>query len=108
MRDRFDAVEVWRNLGLDPATCAQHMYDSGYMQNFRSALFTRIVPIVKDIGLWGETIRNGYETMGIIGYAQTDVQALQEADDTIAKDFDARKNYVQSVIDRASALEPAE
>ena len=46
--------------------------------------------------------------MGIIGFAQTDVQALQEADDTIAKDFDARRDYVQSVIDRAQALEPAE
>jgi hypothetical protein len=107
MRDRFDAVEVWKTLGLDPTRCAEHMYDSGFMEMFRSSLFTRIVPIVKDIGLWGETIRNGYETMGIIGYAKTDVQALQEADDTIAKDFDARKNYVQSVVDRASALEPA-
>src|SRR5580692_1778187 len=68
MRDRFDAVEVWRNLGLDPAVCAQHMYDSGFMQNFRSALFTRIVPIVKDIGLWGEKIRKGYTEMGIIGF----------------------------------------
>ena len=108
MRDRFDAVEVWKTLGLDPARCAEHMYDSGFMELFRSSLFTRIVPIVKDIGLWGDTIRNGYETMGIIGYAQTDVQALQEADDTIAKDFDARKNYVQSVIDRATVLQPAE
>src|SRR5208282_5551822 len=58
MRDRFDAVEVWQTLGLDVAACAAHMYDSGFMQNFRGALFTRIVPIVKDIGLWGDTIRN--------------------------------------------------
>src|SRR6516225_10974370 len=50
MRDRFDAVEVWRNLGLDPAECAAHMYDSGFMQMFRTSLFSRIVPIVKDIG----------------------------------------------------------
>ena len=64
---------------LDPAECAAHMYDSGFMQMFRSSLFTRIVPIVKDIGLWGDTIRNGYETMGIIGYAQTAVQALSSS-----------------------------
>ena len=64
MRDRFDAVEVWKTLGLDPARCAEHMYDSGFMELFRSSLFTRIVPIVTDIGLWGDTIRNGYETMG--------------------------------------------
>ena len=108
MRDRFDAVEVWKTLGLDPARCAEHMYDSGFMEMFRSSLFTRIVPIVKDIGLWGPVIRKGYEEMGIIGFAATDVQALQEADDTIAKDFDARRNYVESVMDRAKAMEPAE
>jgi hypothetical protein len=107
MRDRFDSVEVWKTLGLDPARCAEHMYDSGLMQQFRSSLFARIVPIVKDIGLWGPVIRKGYEDMGIIGYAETDVQALQEADDTIAKDFDARASYVQSVVDRAKAMETA-
>jgi hypothetical protein len=107
MRDRFDAVEVWKTLGLDPVKCAEHMYDSGFMEMFRSSLFTRIVPIVKDVGLWGKTIRDGYEAMGIIGFAQTDVQALQESDDTIARDFDARRAYVASVADRAAALEPA-
>ena len=108
MRDRFDAVEVWKTLGLDPAECAQHMYDSGFMQMFRGSLFTRIVPIVKDIGLWGDTIRNGYAEMGILEYAETDVQALQDSDETIAKDFDARRAYVDSVIARAGKLEPAE
>jgi hypothetical protein len=100
-------VEVWKTLGLDPARCAEHMYDSGFMEMFRSSLFTRIVPIVKDIGLWGDTIRNGYDKMGILGFAQTDVQALQDADDTIAKDHDARRSYVESVIERAQALETA-
>jgi hypothetical protein len=108
MRDRFDAVEVWKTLGLDPAECATHMYDSGFMQMFRSSLFTRIVPIVKDIGLWGDTIRNGYETMGILQFADTDVQALQDSDETIARDFDARRSYVESVVARAQSLEPAE
>jgi hypothetical protein len=107
MRDRFDAVEVWRTLGLDVEACAAHMYDSGYMQSFRSALFTRIVPIVKDIGLWGETIRNGYTEMGIIGLADVDVQALQDSDEDIARQFDARRNYVASVAERAKAMEPA-
>ncbi|HEY1929781.1 MAG TPA: ferritin-like domain-containing protein [Caulobacteraceae bacterium] len=107
MRDRFDAVEVWKRLGLDPARCAEHMYDSGFMQQFRSSLFTRIVPIVKDIGLWGETIRKGYEQMGILGYADADVQALQDADNDIAKEFDARRAYVEGVAARAAAMETA-
>jgi len=107
MRDRFDSVEVWKTLGLNPERCAEHMYDSGLMQQFRSALFARIVPIVKDIGLWGPIIRKGYEDMGIIGYAETDVQALQDADNDIAKDFDARRKYIDSVVDRAKAMETA-
>ncbi|MDB5432828.1 MAG: hypothetical protein JWP35_3944 [Caulobacter sp.] len=108
MRDRFDAVEVWQDLGLNPADCAAHMFDSGYMQMFRSALFTRIVPIVKDIGLWGDKIRAGYTEMGVIGFADTDVQALQEADENIAVEFDKRRQYVESVISRAADLTPAE
>jgi hypothetical protein len=107
MRDRFDAVEVWKTLGLDPAECAAHMYDSGFMQAFRSSLFSRIVPIVKDVGLWGETIRKGYETMEIIGFANTDVDALQAADEGIARDFDARRDYVDGVIRRAEGAGPA-
>ena len=59
------------------------------------------------VGLWGPIITKGYEEMGIIGYAQTDVQALQEADETIAKDFDARRKYVESVVDRAKAVASA-
>jgi len=66
------------------------------------------VPIVKDIGLWGDTIRNGYEQMGVMEYANTDVQALQDADENIARDFDARRAYVESVLARAGKLEPAE
>src|SRR5580698_604669 len=103
MRDRFDAVELWQNLGLPIEECAQSMYESGFMERFRNSLFTRIVPIVKDIGLWGDHIRNGYTEMGVMDYAQSDVQALQDEDDFIAKRFDARRMEVQRVIEQAAA-----
>ena len=79
------------------------MYDSGFMEKFRNSLFTRIVPIVKDVGLWGETIRKGYEEMGVIEYAKADVQALQDEDDYIARKYDARRAEIKRVIDRAQA-----
>jgi hypothetical protein len=107
MRDRFDAVELWQHLGLPIEECAKAMYESGFMERFRSSLFTRIVPIVKDIGLWGPYIRKGYEDMGILGYADTDVQALQDEDEDIAKQFDARNREVRRVIERARSTEPA-
>jgi hypothetical protein len=75
------------------------------MEKFRNSLFTRIVPIVKDIGLWGDHIRNGYTEMGVMEYAKTDVQALQDSDEDIAKQFDARNKDIQRVIARAQAAE---
>src|SRR6202046_1733245 len=105
MRDRFDAVELWQNLGLPIEECATAMYESGFMEKFRNSLFTRIVPIVKDIGLWGKHIRDGDASMGVMEYANNDVQALQDEDDFIAKRFDARRAEVQRVIERAQAAE---
>jgi hypothetical protein len=105
MRDRFDAVELWQNLGLPIEECATAMYESGFMEKFRNSLFTRIVPIVKDIGLWGKHIRDGYETMGVMEYANTDVQALQDDDEHIARQFDARAAEIKRVIARAQAAE---
>ena len=65
---------------------------------FRSFLFTRIVPIVKDIGLWSPKVRDAYTKMGVIGFADTDVEALQRQDEDIAKEFDARRKYVADTI----------
>lgn len=91
MRDRFQAEEVWETLGLPVEECAAHMLESGFMQNYRSALFSRIVPIIKDIGLWGPKIRKGYDTMGILGYANVDVQAMSDKDEQVAEEFDGAR-----------------
>ena len=101
MRDRFDAVELWQNLDLPVEDCAKSMYESGFMEKFRNSLFTRIVPIVKDIGLWGPYIQKGYTDMGVMEYASTDVQALQDGDEDIARQFDARARDIQRVVARA-------
>lgn len=98
MRDRFDNRELWEALGLPVKACMDHMYQSGAMTEFRSFLFTRIVPIVKDIGLWSPKVREAYTKMGVIGFADTDVEAMQKKDEDIAKEFDARRKYVQDTI----------
>jgi hypothetical protein len=103
MRDRFDAVELWRSLGLPIEECAEAMYASGFMQNFRNILFSRIVPIVRDIGLWGKAVREGYEKMGVIGYADVDLGALQDDDERIAREFDRRRAEIARVVELAKA-----
>jgi hypothetical protein len=98
MRDRFEAREVWETLGLPVQECVDFQYNSPLMKTFRNGLFMRIVPIVKDIGLWGEKVQKGYAEMGVLEYANTDVEALQKNDDIIARELDARRQHVQDTM----------
>ncbi len=97
MRDRFQAEEVWGNLGLPVEECASYMLESGFMAHYRTNLFTRIVPTMKAIGLWGPKIQDAYKKMGILGYGDVDVQAMSDQDERIAEDYDARKAEVEQV-----------
>jgi hypothetical protein len=90
MRDRFLSEEVWETLGLPVEECVGYVESSQLMREFRSLLFSRIVPTIKDIGLWGPKIRRAYANMGILGFADVDAQALAENDERVAAEFDAR------------------
>jgi hypothetical protein len=91
MRDRFLAEEVWETIGLPVEECIGYVESSEDMRRFRSALFTRIVPTIKDIGLWGPKIRRAYSNMGIIGFADVDAEGLMRADERVAEEFDSRR-----------------
>ena len=90
MRDRFSQREVFENLGMDQETLLDLFRGSEVMQQFRARLFTRIVPTVKDIGLWGEKVRNAYADMGVLDYADFDAEELLAADAKVAEDLDAK------------------
>jgi hypothetical protein len=98
MRERFDAIELWQHLDVPIQEAVEYLLASGAQQKFRANLFSRIVPTVKDIGLWGERVRRGYEQMGVLQFADVDVQALQEADQQIARAIDARRRHVEQTI----------
>src|SRR5213593_1876415 len=91
MRDRFQAEEVWATLGLPVEQCIAYVERSEMMRQFRSTLFSRIVPTIRDIGLWGPKIRRAYANMGIIGYADVDTEELTRNDERVAEQFDARR-----------------
>jgi hypothetical protein len=91
MRDRFLSEEVWETLGLPVEACVAYVEASPSMREFRSRLFTRIVPTIRDIGLWGPKIRRAYANMGIIGFADVDTESLAQEDERIAEQFDARR-----------------
>jgi hypothetical protein len=90
MRDRFNQREVWERLGLPVEECLRIVDESEPMKIFRSRIFSRIVPTVKDIGLWGPQVREAFAAMGAIEFAKVDAAALLENDARVAEDFDAR------------------
>src|SRR5437667_6939193 len=90
MRDRFNQKEVWERLGLPVDECIEILDHSETMQLFRSRLFTRIVPTVKDIGLWGPKVQEAFAAMGAIEFAKIDAAALLDNDARVAEDFDAK------------------
>jgi hypothetical protein len=90
MRDRLIPSEVWECVGLSKDQCLAITAASPQMRYFRHRLFSRIVPTVKDIGLWGEKIRAAYEAMGVLQYADIDAVSVLEKDDRVARDLDER------------------
>ena len=91
MRDRFNQREVWETLGLPVEECVQATLQSDQMKQFRTRLFSRIVPTVKDIGLWGERVQKAYADMGVLDFAAVDAEALLANDARVAEEFDARR-----------------
>jgi len=91
MRDRLKAREVWENLGFDVAECMEFVDNSPVMKMFQSQLFNRIVPCVKDIGLWGDRVQKAYADMGVLDMAGNDLDALMRNDEDIAESLDRDK-----------------
>ena len=97
MRDRFNQSEVWERLGLPAKVLDDIHYNSKQMQSFRGRLFSRVVPTVKDIGLWGPRVRKAFADMGVMDYAKIDVAEVLANDGKVAEEFD-RKMFVEKAI----------
>ena len=102
MRDRFEARELYEHLDLPVDEIVDAQRDSDVQKHFRTGLFQRIVPIVRDIGLWSDKIQAAYAEMGVLGFADTDYAALEATDNKRAEEFDevnerTRQQYVEEV-----------
>ena len=88
LRDRFNSPEMWERLGIDLKDALREVDGSEGQIRFRKRLFSRIVPIVKDIGLWSERVRKVFVDMQVIHYGDTDPQAMLDHDAAVAEEFD--------------------
>jgi hypothetical protein len=105
MRRRFDAAELWAELDLPVDACIAYVDASPARQAFRASLFSRIVPAVKDIGLWSASIRKAFADMGVLGFGQVPLDRLQAADEAHARELDARRRQIDATIAAASSGE---
>ena len=92
MRDRLQGREVWEHLGLPVEECLEYTENSEMMGEFRKMLFSRIVPTIKDLGLFGPKVQKAFTDMGVIGLADLDIDELQTADEQIARDMESRRS----------------
>ena len=91
MRDRLRGVEVLENFGIPVAEAEEFSERSEYLQIFRQLLFSRIVPCVKDIGLWGERLQRAYLDMGVFEMGDSNLDLLMAQDEEIAEKLDAER-----------------
>jgi P-aminobenzoate N-oxygenase AurF len=88
LRDRLNSDEMWERIGIDPKDAmAEHAASEGQVR-FRKRLFSRIVPTVKDIGLWGEPVQKAYADMGVLHYGDRNAQEMLDKDAAVAAEFD--------------------
>jgi hypothetical protein len=103
MRDRFQMREVWETLGLDVAECLEYMDRGPRMRAFRTHLFSRIVPCVKDIGMWSERVQNAYRDMGVLDMASQDLDVALRNDEAEAERIDAERRELAARRQEVSA-----
>jgi hypothetical protein len=98
MRDRFQAAEVWQRLGYPDEDFQEYVENAPIMLEFRKLLFSRIVPTIKDIGLWGPKVQKAYAEMGVIDFADIDPEEASKADEAFADELDARRQELDATI----------
>ena len=92
-------------MGFDVAECLEFTENSPVQQMFRTLLFSRIVPCVKDIGLWGPKVRHAYADLGVLDAAKSDLEALMRGDEQIAERMD--REYAAEFAARTAEVDAA-
>ncbi|MEN8650929.1 ferritin-like domain-containing protein [Streptomyces sp. 21So2-11] len=113
MRDRLRGIEVLENFGIPKKEAEELSEQSEFLHLFRKLLFSRIVPCVKDIGLWGERLQKAYLDMGVFDMGNSNLDLLMSEDEEIAEKldqerFEAEEHVRLAEIDQAIADGAAE
>ncbi|CAM5505044.1 hypothetical protein GCM10010329_63570 [Streptomyces spiroverticillatus] len=106
MRDRLRGVEVLENFGIPKQEAQELSEQSEFLHLFRKLLFSRIVPCVKDIGLWGERLQKAYVDMGVFELGDSNLDLLMTQDEEIAEQLD-RERFAAEEAERVAEVRDA-
>ncbi|MEW2356569.1 ferritin-like domain-containing protein [Spirillospora sp. NPDC029432] len=106
MRDRFKGREVFEQLGLPMDRCMEYVEHSDMFTLYQSLLFSRIVPCVRDVGLWGDKVQAAYADMGVLDNAKSDLEVLMRQDEEIAEKVDEER-YERELAARKQEVDEA-
>ncbi|WP_036567638.1 ferritin-like domain-containing protein [Nocardia sp. BMG51109] len=106
MRDRLRGVEVLENFGIPKREAEKLSEESKSLGLFRKLLFSRIVPCVKDIGLWGERLQHAYVDLGVFDLGDSNLDLLMAQDEETAERMDAERFAVEEA-ERVAEVEEA-
>jgi P-aminobenzoate N-oxygenase AurF len=84
LKDRFTGEEMWRNLDYGAEECIALANRSPAQREFRRRLFTRIVPTLKDINLFGPRMQQTLSGLGVLGFSRVDGAEVSAEDERIA------------------------
>lgn len=102
MRDRFLAQEVWKHLGYGDEA-VEAVKNSQSQRDFQRFLFSRIVPAMREVGLWGQKVRSAFEDMDVMAFAEIDLDSLSASDEAKALEFDRAREKAEAGIAEAVA-----
>ncbi|MBZ4016831.1 ferritin-like domain-containing protein [Streptomyces purpurogeneiscleroticus] len=105
MRDRLRGLEVLENWGIPKAEAEQFTEQSEFLHLFRKLLFSRIVPCVKDIGLWGKRLQQAYLDMGVFDLGDSNLDLLMAQDEELAEKLDAERFAAEEAARTAEVTE---
>ncbi|MEY9893707.1 hypothetical protein ABIA31_007387 [Catenulispora sp. MAP5-51] len=111
LREGFVGEAIWNTLDYGAQECIAIARTSPALRQYRRRLFMRIVPALRDIGLFGPAVRDALEKMGVLGFAELDESPADSLDalDAAAEELDRSERAArQAEIEQIAALGAAE
>ncbi|QXJ21424.1 ferritin-like domain-containing protein [Actinomadura graeca] len=101
LHDRFAGEELWSNLDYGTRECIEITRESASLRVFRYRLFSRIVPALKSIHLFGPKMQEGLGRLGLLRFAKGDLHDIMAADERAAREIELaqRKREIDTAIE---------